>query len=213
MSDSSQNPPPQNPSEGAGYQPPAPPPLGNDQPMGAPMGQPGPGYAPMPGGVGQPADLLMRFLARLIDMVLLSVVNFVLIGIFIVGLLTGGSAELSPSTTQSFGASAIYAILTTVITLGYFVLLESKKGQTLGKMALKLQTQGPDGGPPSFEQALKRNAFLAIGLLGIIPVLGVIGSLATLVAYIMIAVTISSSPTKQGWHDKFGGGTRVVKIG
>jgi hypothetical protein len=31
------------------------------------------------------------------------------------------------------------------------------------------------------------------------------------IAYIVIAVTISNSPTKQGKHDEFAGGTQVVK--
>ena len=216
MSDSTQGPPP----EGGSYQPPPPPPEGQS-PGGqpgygqAPAAQPGygPGYGAPPPGVGQPADLLVRFLARLIDGVLLAVVNFVLIGAVVVAAITGGDSGVAPNGETSFAASAIYAILTTAITLGYFALLESKRGQTIGKMALKLQTQGPDGRHPTMQEALKRNAFLAIGLLGIIPFLGFIASLATLAAYIAIAVTISSSPTRQGWHDNFAGGTRVVKIG
>jgi hypothetical protein len=38
-----------------------------------------------------------------------------------------------------------------------------------------------------------------------------IGGLLTLVAVIVIAVTINSSPTKQGKHDELAGGTQVVK--
>ena len=44
--------------------------------------------------------------------------------------------------------------------------------------------------------------------LNIIPF---IGGLLTLVAVIVIAVTINSSPTKQGKHDELAGGTQVVK--
>ena len=76
-----------------------------------------------------------------------------------------------------------------------------------------MQTQGPDGRPPSLEVALKRNAFMAVGVLGIIPVLGFVAPFVSLAAYISIAVTINSSPTRQGWHDRFAGGTKVIKVG
>jgi uncharacterized RDD family membrane protein YckC len=85
--------------------------------------------------------------------------------------------------------------------------MESSRGQTLGKMVMKLKTQGPDGQNPSFEVAAKRNAFYA---LSIVPL---IGALAQFAAVIYIAYTINESSTHQGWHDEFAGGTRVVKIG
>jgi hypothetical protein len=64
------------------------------------------------------------------------------------------------------------------------------------------------------EQALKRNAFTAIGILGIVPFLGLVASLLMLAAVIMIAVTISNNTTtRHGWHDDFAGGTQVIRIG
>ena len=36
-------------------------------------------------------------------------------------------------------------------------------------------------------------------------------ALLTLIAVVVIAVTINSSPTKQGKHDELAGGTQVVK--
>ena len=44
------------------------------------------------------------------------------------------------------------------------------------------------------------------------PILGLIASLAELVAVIAIAVTISTDPLNRGWHDKFGN-TSVTKEG
>jgi len=35
--------------------------------------------------------------------------------------------------------------------------------------------------------------------------------LLAIIAYIVIAVTINASPTKQGKHDELAGGTQVVK--
>jgi uncharacterized RDD family membrane protein YckC len=170
-----------------------------------------------PAGVGRPADLGVRFLARLIDMVLLAVFNGIVVGVIVLGLLMDSPQGLRSSfvaTGSDYGASAVSTLLTTVIGLAYFAFLESSRGQTVGKMLLKLETRGPDGGRPTLEQALKRNAFLAIGLLGLIPFLGFIAGLLSLAAYILIAVTINNNTTtRQGWHDQFAGGTSVAKVG
>jgi len=171
-----------------------------------------PDAATPPGGV-RPGGLLDRFLARLIDHVLLGVVNTLLISVLVVGVVLGESAT-SFGTGSTFLATAIASVLTAVIALAYFGYLESSRGQTLGKMIMKLKTVGPDGGNPTMEQALRRNAYLAIGLLGIIPVLGWIGGLVSLVAVIMIAVGINKDTVnRQAWHDHFAGETRVLKIG
>jgi uncharacterized RDD family membrane protein YckC len=221
MSDSTPNPPPE------GFQPPPPPgetpPTGSGPGMPPPPGQPypdqpgyGPGYGPggpaPTGGVGQPAGLGSRFLARLIDGIVVAVVNGILTAILVVGIM-GGSAGYGLRPGNNYAASAVSSILTAVLYLGYFTLMESRSGQTLGKMILKLQTQGPDGAIPSTEQALKRNAWSGLAILGVVPFLGFVASLLELAAVIAIAVTISGSPTKQGWHDNFAGGTRVIKIG
>jgi uncharacterized RDD family membrane protein YckC len=215
MSDSTQNPPPEGfrPPPPAGETPPAEPGPGVQQP---PPGQPypnQPGYGPAPtGGAGQPADLLMRFLARLIDGILLGIVNGIITAVLVVGIM-GGSGGYGLGTGGGYAVSAVSSIITAIIYLGYFTLMESRNGQTLGKMLLKLQTRGPGGGTPTTEEAFKRNAWSGLAILGVIPFFGIVGSLLELAAVIAIAVTISSSPTKQGWHDKFAGGTQVVKIG
>lgn len=144
------------------------------------------------------ADLGTRFLARLIDSILLGVAFAILAAPFGVGALGFGF---------DFGFSFFfYGLLTAAVAIAYFALMESSSGQTVGKMILKLRTEGPNGEKPTLEQAIKRNAFYA---LGVIPVLG---GLAQLAAVIGIAVTIANSPTNTGWHDDFAGGTRVVKV-
>jgi uncharacterized RDD family membrane protein YckC len=232
MSDTTPTPPPEGSgSEPAAAPPPPPPPpppagdpnaggYGEAPPPGAPGGPPPGGYAPAPGagygpvsGAGQPADLLMRFLARLIDFIILgigvAIINAILfVGIF--GLTSGGGFGMSMG--GSYAYAALSGIVGAIIYLAYFSLLESRNGQTLGKMLLKLRTEGPDGSSPSMELALKRNFWVALGALAVIPIVGgLIGGLAELAIMIVIAVTISNSPTKQGWHDTFAGGTRVVK--
>ena len=221
MSDSTQNPPegssfqPPPPPEGQQSAPGTPPAPGPPPPAPAPPREPGYGYGGPASSVGQPADLLMRFLARLIDFILLGIVNAIIIAIIVAGAfgLSGGNTfGFGPGT--SFAAGALTAVITSALYLGYFTLMESRNGRTIGKMLLKLQTQGPDGSTPTTEQALKRNFWVALGILGVIPVIGgLVGSLAQLVIVILIAVTINNSPIREGWHDKLAGGTRVVKTG
>ena len=221
MSDTNQ-PPPSAPDGGPAA---TPPPGGYGAPRdpGEPRyGEPGygePGYqqAPpppyVPSGVGQPADLMMRFLARLIDYVLLWIVTVLVVSVIVIGTLMGGNGGYL-GTGPTYVTGAVSAVLTAAIYLGYFTLMEARLGQTVGKMLLKLQTQGPGGARPTLEQALRRNLWVALGLLGLIPMVGgVIGWLAQLAAMIAIAVTINNSPSRQGWHDHFGGGTRVIRIG
>jgi uncharacterized RDD family membrane protein YckC len=177
---------------------PVPPP---PQPMTPP-----PVSAPAPAsGVGAPADLGTRFLARLIDHILLGIVNFVIIvPLIIAAAFTGVGNGMNPFGGFSAG-SLVSAIIVAAITIGYFALMEANMGQTVGKMLIGLKTVGPDGNKPTMEQALKRNAWYA---LGIVPFLG---GLAQLAATIYIAVTINNSATRTGWHDTFAGGTRVIK--
>lgn len=157
-----------------------------------------------PGG-GASADLGPRFLARLIDFALLWVAYLVVIVPIVVVAIFSGSYGAA---IGGFSLGGIVAgIIWAAVVVGYFAGMESSRGQTVGKMAMKLKTEGSDGGNPSLEMAIKRNIWIA---LNIIPI---IGGLAELGAAIYIAVTINQSPTNTGWHDTFAGGTRVVTTG
>lgn len=227
MSQTPPPPPPQDPaSQGPPAQQPPPPPVGQPSYGQPSYGQPAQGQpiygqqqygAPAPGGVpgaGRPGELLDRFLARLIDGILLAVVNAVIVTAIVVGTVMGESGGYGFGTGTTFAVSAVSAILTTVIYLGYFAFMEASRGQTVGKMIMKLRTVGPAGGNPTVEQAVRRNIWAGLSILGIVPFLGILGSLAQLVAMIMIAVGINSDPVnRQAWHDKFAGGTQVLKIG
>ena len=153
---------------------------------------------------GAPGNLLDRFLARFIDLIIVGIAG-VIIGIVLAiiansWLLTG----------------LISAIVDTVIYLGYFSYLESNRGQTIGKQVMKLKVVGPDGhSNPTMDQAVKRNIWLGAAILGVIPILGAfLGGLIELAAVIIIAITINSDTVRrQSWFDKFAGGTQVLKIG
>ncbi len=206
-------PPPENPYvSGAGqtpppYQPPT------DQPGAHPGGYKAAPPPPPPFGGTRPGELLDRFLARLIDMVLLLVVNLVILVPLIVGVLVIGNTG-GIGIGGGFAASVVTAVLSTAIYLGYFGLMESSRGQTVGKIVMKLHVRGAAGGKPTLEEAIKRNIWLGLPILGVIPIIGsIIASLGQLAAVIMIAVGISNDPAKrQPWTDKFAG-TQVIKEG
>ena len=186
----------------------APPPQGGQAPP--PQAQPPAAQAPAggqsaPNTAGQPGDLGTRILAKLIDVIIVGIVAGI-IG-FVVGIL------LAFSGLPGFLTRVVTAALGAVLYVGYFAFMESNKGQTVGKMLLKLQVQGPNGGNPTMEEAVKRNAYFALGLLGIIPLLGpLLSFFAWIGAVIYLIVTINNNEqTRQGWHDDFAGGTRVIK--
>jgi uncharacterized RDD family membrane protein YckC len=199
-------PPPQNPY---GSQPPPPaepyagnPPSAGQTPYGAPpppAGQSPYGassYPVAPGGPApvagvQPGGLGGRFLARLIDGVILIIPNVVLLLIF---------------------DNVIAGILGGVMYIAYYVYLESSRGRTFGKQILGMRVHGAAGGNPTTEESLRRNSWAALSIISYVPILGWIASVAELAAIIAIAVTISTDPLNRGWHDKFGN-TSVTKEG
>ncbi len=157
-------------------------------------------------GTEVPADLVPRFLARLIDGVILWFVFMVLLMPIVFSLAFSGSFGYGGFFGGFSLSGIIIGIIWAAVIIGYFAFLESSRGQTVGKMIMKLKTKGPDGENPTFEMAVKRNLFNALSLIPII------GGLLSLAAVIYIAYTINESPEKMGWHDVFAGGTRVVKL-
>jgi uncharacterized RDD family membrane protein YckC len=210
-----QQPPPQQPQQPPGQQPPPPQPAGQQPPGQQPPPPQAPPSAQQPAtGVGQPGDLATRFLAKLIDWVILIIVVLIVSAIIGAIFFTAAVGGAGPFGGGGFLFNALTTIVSTAIVIGYFAFLESNRGQTVGKMILKLKVQRLDGSLPSMEEALKRNAYLGINLVNIIPVIGwLLAPLGLLAATIYIAVTINNdTATRQGWHDQFGG-TQVVKIG
>lgn len=178
-----------------------PPPGGYGAPDPSMYGAPGP----------RPGELADRFVARLIDSILLAFVNLILVGTLVVGaVVSSGTSDV-----VAWVVGAIATVAGLAISLGYYVYFETTSGQTLGKMIMKLKVVGPGGGPVSVEQSLKRNSFYALQLLGVIPVLGgFLAGIGSLAAMIYIAVTINNDTAlRQGWHDKFAEETYVSKIG
>lgn len=154
----------------------------------------------------EPASVWMRFAARLIDSILISfVMSLVFIPLFI-GSIFDSVDSGSGLFMGGFSVGQILAsLLSTAIMIGYFVFLESSRGQTLGKMLLGIKVVGPTGANPETEESIRRNIWLAISLIPII------GGILQFAAAIYIMVTINNSPIGQGWHDVMAGGTRVIR--
>ncbi|GAB2862138.1 RDD family protein [Nocardioides pacificus] len=165
--------------------------------------QPFPQDRPAPSAAGVPAPLLDRFVARILDGLVVAVPYVVL------------TIAINIAVESRYVEAALTGIVLVVLQLGYFGYLESARGQTIGKMVLKLRTVGPGGANPTMEQALLRNIFYAAGLLSIAPFVGgFFAGLVQLVAWITIAVGINADAARrQGWHDKVAGGTQVLKYG
>jgi uncharacterized RDD family membrane protein YckC len=134
-------------------------------------------------------DLLPRFFARLIDGIIVGIVGFV------VGFVT-----------DTWSNVMVTGLFTGVLMFGYFVAFEVTQGWTPGKKLLGLSVHGPAGAPkPDLKQSAIRNLFT------LLPIVPFIGGLLGVIAIIVIAVTISGSPIKQGKHDELAGGTQVLK--
>jgi uncharacterized RDD family membrane protein YckC len=137
----------------------------------------------------EPGGLLIRWLARIIDGILVAVVSYALI--------------FATDTLSNYWVTGLF---TGVLTFVYFLAFEVTIGSTPGKKLLGLSVRGAGGAPkPTASQSAIRNSWT------LLPIIPFIGGLLGVVAIIVIAVTINGSPTKQGKHDELAGGTQVLK--
>ena len=132
-----------------------------------------------------PAELPVRAAARAIDFFLL--------------------AALEVALGQLIGFGFDWLAIGTALVLAYFVFCDAYAGTTIGKAALGLRVIAEDGGHPSLRQAVVREAFTVVGSIVFI------GPLLAIAAWIWIALSVRSSPLRQGKHDLLAGGTRVVR--
>lgn len=80
------------------------------------------------------------------------------------------------------------------------------RGWTAGKKMLRLSVRVPRRGAEATDaQSAIRNSWT------VLPVTPFVGGLLGFIAIVVIGITISGSPTKQGKHDEIAGGTQVVK--
>ena len=168
----------------------APQPYDGPQPHNGPY----PNHAPPPPSTGgRPGGLLRRFFARLIDGIIVG--------------LAGSLSFVALFTSDTLSNYLVTGVFTGVLMFVYFVAFESGVGWTPGKKILGLEVRGPGGASkPTVSQAAIRNAW------SVFPIVPCLGGPLAFIAIVVIAVTISSSRTKQGKHDTLAGGTQVVRV-
>lgn len=143
----------------------------------------------------------IRFVAFIIDSILLSIVQFIVIAPILGALGLAASPEaLDPENGAAamsalMGAMGLIQVIGLVMGFLYFALMESGKNQgTLGKMALGLIVVDQDGMRLTFGKAALRY----IGKL--------VSGIILLIGYVMAAFT----PRKQALHDMIAS-TFVIK--
>ena len=182
------SPPPPPPSGGA---PPPPPPSSSAPPAGYVA------YEDRGPGNQELASPGQRIGARVIDWIIWLVVSAVLAALFGAGMVTTGGDDVN------VGASIAAGLVGAAIVTAYEVVMVSTRGATLGKMALNLKVVEEDGSPATTRDALLRMAiYIASAVLGVIPVLGILASIATFVIAIVSLVFLFTDDRKQAVWDK-----------
>lgn len=170
--------------------------------------------ASVPGAAGYVyADVPNRFIALIIDAIVLFVILF---AIGLVLAVAGLSAGFSAGERFDAVASLIYSVVGLAASAGYFIYSWTRMRTTIGMRMLGMQVGNAfDGKTLTTDQAVKRWIALwgpstVSGALGTAPGIGPIVSLAVLVYLIYLLYSTAKSPTKQGFHDTYAN-TVVVK--
>ena len=136
-----------------------------------------------------------RLVARIIDV---AIIVAVAVFLAIAGIVTLGSSadDSAVALFAGLGGIAMFFVLFLVYEPTFIAL----KGQTLGKMAMRIMVvRADDGEVPGWGKAIGR--WILPGLLSVIPV---VGGLLVLIVYL----SLLWDDRRQGWHDKMG--TTVV---
>jgi len=138
----------------------------------------------------EPAGLLRRLGAMLYDGLLLLALLMVATGLFLP--FTGGEA-ISPRDDPAL--EFVYRAVLLMLTVGFFGIFWTRRGQTLGMASWRVRVEREDGALPGWGDALRR---LAASVLSWLP-LGL--------GFLWILV----DPQRRAWHDRLSR-TRVVVV-
>jgi len=199
----------------AGEPPPGPPP-----PVGWAAMAPAPRPEIAPGLVF--ASTPRRFVAYLIDALIVGFVNVVISLAFAASLggastsTIGGTTTLAPS-VGDLAANLLASLIGVAITLAYFVWCWRNGARaTIGMRLLQLQVGNAfDGRTLSTDQAVRRWVAMGfpLGLLYLLPTVFGLTLLVQFLLYITLLLTTIVSPTKQGLHDRFANSAMVEPSG
>ena len=158
-----------------------------------------------------------RFLGYLIDFVLIQLIVGGILTYFIAGEAISEWYQASMDAIEAgveapdvpYGSLATASILSLIVWFAYRILMETAKGGSLGHMALGNRVINANGTNPTALESFKRNSWFLI--LSLLSALNLLGMLLGLVLYIALGVTISRSPIKQSFADKWAGTVVVDK--
>ena len=164
------------------------------------------------------ADVPNRAIAYIIDAIILAILNVIVFAILAGVGLNVLTIDLNAAGGISYNyfASLVLAVASLIISGAYFIYTWTAMRGTVGMKVLGMQIgNAGDGKTITMDQAIRR--WIALGApFGLVqafnplPGIGVLLGLAALAWFIFLLWTTYSSPTKQGFHDKFAN-TMVVK--
>ena len=193
-------------------------------PVYPPASAPAVAWAPPPvmgpGAAGlEYAGTLQKFVAYLVDGLLMTLIGLVfwllaaVVGVGMFSNLSGITSYGGYDTGQVVadagvvGVSIVIAVIGAAISAAYFVLQWSgSRRATLGMRLLSLQmANAADGRTITREAAFRRWIALGgwTGILSALPLLASPVNLAVLVWEVVLLISVVTSPTKQGLHDRF----------
>jgi uncharacterized RDD family membrane protein YckC len=130
----------------------------------------------------------IRFVAQLVDVIILGVVFWIL-GFTGAGTITVDASAAQVSISPLFG---LLIVIDVIIAFLYFTILEGRNGQTVGKMLVKIKVvKQTDNSSISYGEAAVRTILRIIDLIPFI-----------FVPYLLAAVLIWSSEKKQRLGDR-----------
>jgi uncharacterized RDD family membrane protein YckC len=164
---------------------------------------------PVPGAPGFfYAGVLYRAIAYIIDGIILGLIGFVVLIIL---------GAIFSSGIGSFGIGWIlYLVASVAISAAYFIYMWTAQRGTVGMKLLGMQVGNfPDGRTLTTDQAVRRwvalgGPFALLNAFNPLPALSALVGLLVLVYFFFLLYTTYSSPTKQGFHDKFANSVVVV---
>ena len=128
----------------------------------------------------------LRFVAVLIDGIIFFILGY------LIALITG------QTTTGGFMLTGAPAFIWYILNIAYYILMEGYMGATIGKLVIGLKVQMEDGSPCTISASVIRN------------LLRIVDALPFIVPYLVGAIMVWSSPTRQRLGDRVAK-THVVK--
>jgi uncharacterized RDD family membrane protein YckC len=162
------------------------------------------------------ADVPNRAIAYIIDSILVGIIVSIVTGILGGMGLAAVTMDAALNVSVNFVGLIISAIVGVVISAAYFIYTWTSMRGTLGMKVLGMQIgNAGDGKALTTDQAVRRWLIIAApSLLAqvfiVVPIIGFVLAIASIVWFFYLVYTTAKSPTKQGYHDVFAN-TMVVK--